>query len=320
MNDYANKIGNLFQSHGYKYGDKIALFMENRPEFVATWIGLSKLGIVVPLINTNLRLKSLVHSITVAKCNALIFSESLASGKTARNIVNINQKNLRKHFLIILATKEVIDELPATLSYYQMNDSENANLISPITKDLKQLLAPMSKDRASSVPEQKYNDNLLYIYTSGTTGLPKAAVISHSRYVFMAGGIHFIAPFKNDDIFYVSLPLYHTAGGVMSIGQALLFGNTVVIRKKFSASNFFTDCQKYKCTVRQKLPDLCCYELITRQMFYRLLITLVKCVVTYSLHRNQMQIEITMFVWSLEMVYDHKFGHNLLNDLVLNKY
>lgn len=53
-----------------------------------------------------------------------------------------------------------------------------------------------------------------------------------------------------DDVLYNSLPLYHTSGGIIGVGQALLTGNTVVIRKKFSASNFWTDCIKYNCTVR----------------------------------------------------------------------
>lgn len=100
-----------------------------------------------------------------------------------------------------------------------------------------------------------HHGQLLYIYTSGTTGLPKAAVITHSRYIFIAAGIHYLANFTSDDIFYTPLPLYHTAGGVMSIGQALLFGSTVVIRKKFSASGYFADCQKYKCTVRTSAPQ-----------------------------------------------------------------
>jgi solute carrier family 27 fatty acid transporter 1/4 len=90
---------------------------------------------------------------------------------------------------------------------------------------------------------------LLYIYTSGTTGLPKAARITHSRYIYIAAAIHYLADFKSKDIYYTPLPLYHTAGGVMSIGQTMLYGSTIVIRKKFSASSYFADCAKYKCTV-----------------------------------------------------------------------
>lgn len=76
-----NRIANVFIQHGFKHGDKVALLMENRPEFVAIWLGLSKIGIVIPLINHNLRKQSLLHSITIAECTALIFGESLTECK-----------------------------------------------------------------------------------------------------------------------------------------------------------------------------------------------------------------------------------------------
>ena len=57
------------------------------------------------------------------------------------------------------------------------------------------------------------------------------------------------ADISSDDIVYCTLPLYHTNGGVLSAGQMLFTGATLVIRKKFSASNFWQDCIKYKCTV-----------------------------------------------------------------------
>lgn len=65
----------------------------------------------------------------------------------------------------------------------------------------------------------------------------------------MASAVHFLGILHNSDVVYTPLPLYHTAGGVMAMGQALLHGHTVVIRKKFSASSYFSDCMKYKCTV-----------------------------------------------------------------------
>lgn len=42
------------------------------------------------------------------------------------------------------------------------------------------------------------------------------------------------------------------AGNIVGIGQCLLQGMTVVIRKKFSASHFWEDCVKYNCTVRPR--------------------------------------------------------------------
>ena len=55
--------------------------------------------------------------------------------------------------------------------------------------------------------------------------------------------------FRTDDRFYIPLPLYHTAGGILSIGQALIYGSCVVIRRKFSAAAYISDIKKYECTV-----------------------------------------------------------------------
>lgn len=80
VEEYSNRIANVFKSHGYKKGDVVALFLENKPEFICTWLGLAKLGVIVPLINTNQRLNSLVHSITIAKSQAVIFGTELSDG------------------------------------------------------------------------------------------------------------------------------------------------------------------------------------------------------------------------------------------------
>lgn len=71
----------MFKSHGYRKGDSVALMLENRPEFVCMWLGLSKLGIITALINYNLRQSSLLHSVNVAKCQAFIFGAELTDGE-----------------------------------------------------------------------------------------------------------------------------------------------------------------------------------------------------------------------------------------------
>ncbi|KAK6058716.1 hypothetical protein COOONC_03712 [Cooperia oncophora] len=49
--------------------------------------------------------------------------------------------------------------------------------------------------------------------------------------------------------FMVSMPIYHTAAGILGVGQAICRDSSCVIRKRFSASNFWKDCVKYHCTV-----------------------------------------------------------------------
>lgn len=65
----------------------------------------------------------------------------------------------------------------------------------------------------------------------------------------LAGIFSIIVGIKHDDIVYVTLPLYHSNGGVLGIGQMMIYGSTVALRRKFSARHFWKDCIKYKCTV-----------------------------------------------------------------------
>lgn len=62
---------------------------------------------------------------------------------------------------------------------------------------------------------------------------------------------------RRDDVIYNTLPMYHAAGSCLGLSAGLLYGLTVVMRKKFSASNFWTDCIKYNCTVANYIGEIC---------------------------------------------------------------
>ena len=81
METYSNRVANFFLSKGYSKGDTIALFMENRPEYVATWLGLAKIGVIPALINYNLSEDSLLHTVEIADCCAIIYGLELEKGK-----------------------------------------------------------------------------------------------------------------------------------------------------------------------------------------------------------------------------------------------
>jgi fatty-acyl-CoA synthase len=68
---------------------------------------------------------------------------------------------------------------------------------------------------------------------------------------------------KERDRMYVVLPLYHSAGGVCAIGSVLTSGGAMIIRRKFSATQFWDDCVKYRATQFQYIGELCRYLLNT---------------------------------------------------------
>ncbi|XP_015765840.1 PREDICTED: long-chain fatty acid transport protein 4-like isoform X2 [Acropora digitifera] len=233
VEDYSNQIANYFKSQGYKKGEVVALFLESCPEFVCLWLGLSKLGVITALVNTNLRLKSLKHCITVAESKAVIYGSNLA-----------------------VAVKDISDNLPKDIQLYYFGHDPNANIIQAMN-----LITELERcSMAVPVTDHKKspNDALVYIYTSGTTGYPKPVVFTHIRY-FQVVNIPYMVghSYNSDDIIYNTLPLYHTSGGAIGVGACLVNGNTVALRRKFSASRFWDDCIKTKATIALYIGELC---------------------------------------------------------------
>lgn len=241
VEDHSNRIANYFKSQGLKRGDAVALFMEGQPEYVAIWLGLSKIGVVTALINTNQLKDILIHSIDTAKSKAIIYGAELADA------------------LQEITSSEKVKGTP--LYVCGTHRRQNAKIV-PQSVSLDDELPKVSKESPTQdIKQNKPTDHLAFIYTSGTTGLPKAAVMTHLRAMFMAISARYQTDITADDIIYTTLPLYHTAGGLLGIGQCLLGGTTIVIRSKFSASNFWKDCIKYNCTVAQYIGEMCRYLL-----------------------------------------------------------
>ena len=154
LENYANQIANIFREkfHLVK-GDCVVLLMENRPEFVGIWYGLSKLGVVTALVNTNLRNKVLVHSIQAANPKVIIYDEELEQAiLQIRGDIGLEMNLIRQGL-----TRPSSSNVPVL-----------ENLQSTTSKFFEQTETIVGKDI------------LMYIYTSGTTGLPKPAIIKVS--------------------------------------------------------------------------------------------------------------------------------------------
>ena len=223
LDQTANQVANWAIGEGLGKGDVVALLMYNRPELVATWLGLAKLGVITALINTNLGGESLRHSISVSRAGHLVLDEEL-EGAWREAGGDFQPKELR-----FTPGFEAVADQPA--------------------------------DRLDrSVREGLTNsDGIFFIYTSGTTGLPKAARFSHGRFLNVAAASSGMAGFDSSDRMYITLPLYHTAGGVAALGGPLLLGGTAIITRKFSASRFWDECVEHGATTFQYIGELCRY-------------------------------------------------------------
>jgi fatty-acyl-CoA synthase len=226
LDDDANRVAHWAIAQGLGQGDVVALLMLNRPEFVATWLGLAKVGVVTALINANLTGEPLRHSIGVSEAGHLIVDhELLEPWHDARDNGAVTEW--------VWGDGGGYDDALA-----------DQPTVSPD--------ASVREGMDNTAP-------LFYIYTSGTTGLPKAARFSHSKFLSVANGSAGLIELNNHDRMYIALPLYHTAGGVMAVGNSLLGGSTAIITRKFSASRFWDECVEHGATAFQYIGELCRY-------------------------------------------------------------
>jgi fatty-acyl-CoA synthase len=104
-------------------------------------------------------------------------------------------------------------------------------------------------------------DRAFLIYTSGTTGLPKAANFSHMRMLFMMTGFVGALQPRSTDRIYDPLPLYHSTGGVCAVGIAFMSGAALILKRRFSVHEFWSDIHKYQATIFEYIGELCRYLL-----------------------------------------------------------
>jgi fatty-acyl-CoA synthase len=228
----ANRYARWAQAQGIRKGDVVCLMMPNRPEYMASWIGLTRAGAVVALINTNLTGASLAYSVNVVQPKHVIVASELL-GQFASARADIDPR------VSVWAHGETAEKLPRIdLELAQLSDAA---------------LAPHER------PALTIEDRALYIYTSGTTGMPKAANINHYRLMLATFGFSGIMDTRPTDRMYDCLPMYHTVGGVLATGAVLINGGSVFIRDKFSAHQFWDEVVRWECTLFQYIGELCRY-------------------------------------------------------------
>src|SRR5437763_1535948 len=143
----ANRYARWGLARGFAPGDVVCLLMKNCPQYLAIWLGLSRIGATVALINTNLTGEPLAHALGIVAPRHVIVGAELSRALAAVRSrlaagVGCSAHGPGAHDLPRLDLE--VGGLPGE----PLRPAERA--------------PPALADRA------------LYIYTSGTTGLPKA--------------------------------------------------------------------------------------------------------------------------------------------------
>lgn len=219
----SDRVAAGLQKLGVGKGDKVAILMGNRPEFIFLWWGLAKLGAVEVPINTAHRGSVLTYMLDHADCRLIVAEEQ---------------------FLDRL--QPLLPDLPKVEQVVVLGQpgSEPPEL-SRATSTFETLTA---NDGAFAEPEILWSDPFAILFTSGTTGPSKGPLLPHNYALFMGEVIVEAAEYTEADRLYNALPLFHGNAQLLSTMPALLSGAQVVLAERFSASGFWPDVKRHGCT------------------------------------------------------------------------
>ena len=238
INNTANILAHKLIEDGISHGDKVILFMENRPSYVSTILALNKIGAVGVLINTSLKGEPLIHCINSSDSKKCIFGAELSEPlEGVLSSINITAKS----------------------DIYWVQDLPNGNCPEWAT-DINKILDLSKTDNLSETNNVTAKDIAFYIFTSGTTGVPKAALFPNVKIVASStnitrGGYRM----NSEDCLYNCLPLYHSTGMMLGLCACIHVGASTFIKRKFSASSFWKEVKKYNTTAFIYVGELCRY-------------------------------------------------------------
>ncbi|MDA2966013.1 MAG: AMP-binding protein [Actinomycetota bacterium] len=190
----------------------VGILLENTPEYLF-WIGGAALiGACIVGINPTRRGSELERDIQHTDCQAIISDET---------------------GMKLLAGLDT--------------GVENVNTIDVDSQDHQELL---TQHQNAPLPENEPDENsiLFLLFTSGSTSAPKAVVCTNQRMAIASVRAGQIYGVTSEEVCYCPMPLFHGNALMACWGPALAVGATVVLRRKFSASNFISDIREHGCT------------------------------------------------------------------------
>jgi len=226
-----NKLGRAFQQIGVGFGDKVALMLHNRMEYLWTWFGLNRIGAVPVVVNTAYKGSFLTHVLTNVEARIAV---------------------VEPEFLPWLA--EIEDTIPALEIIYVPGDVFAGAHIPEfkrlVVKSFDELL---QADDAPIDIDVTYRDIGMIMFTSGTTGPSKGVLMPHGHLFLFAFSMQSHMRLDEHDRYYICMPLFHAQGSLMQFYASFLGGGTAVLVKQFRASSWIDDICKYQATVSNTL-------------------------------------------------------------------
>ena len=217
---------------GLKKGDRVALWAENRPEWMAVWMGTAIAGICIVPVDFLVSEQECLNIIKITRAKALFYSER------------------KKDFALTLKGKGI--DLPVSV---RISPNEGGQPAASVT-EYRQFGADAA-DQVLPPPDSiSPNDTASIVFTSGTTGFAKGVMLSHKNIITnTSAAIRILQP-GDKDIFINVLPLHHTYPTTCTFMAPLFTGIPVVIAEKIVGKVVIDDIRDAGVTFLIAVPLL----------------------------------------------------------------
>lgn len=248
VENFASSLNNL----GIKKGDKVLLYIANSPQWVISYLGMMRLGVIpVPVspIYTPVDLKYMANDSE---------AETIVCLDTNFGYVEeiYDETNLKR---IIVTT--LVELLP----FWKRFLGKAFNVVPEGKHSRGKDIYPFNKLLKRSSPPPPYVDLGIrgedlgeMLYTGGTTGFPKGVPFSNlnllESFVVQRSMSESVIP-KGEDVLVQGAPLFHVLGQGMAIG-AIISGDTCVLLPKVQLDGTLAHIEKYKATTFFGVPAL----------------------------------------------------------------
>ena len=228
LDDRCRRFAAFLRSRSVAPGERVAILLQNVPEFVVAYFGAIAAGCVA--VPVNYRLSPPEVAYILSDCAASVVVTTSEQFEKAAG-----QDGVRGIGIWLLTD----DRRAGSLSF---SDALAANPVS----------AP-----APAAPD----DVAVLLYTSGTTGFPKGAMISHRNTLFNVGSCLATLGYEEEDVGLLTLPLFHVTGLHSQLVALLACGATVVLQKEYDTKRVLESIARHRVTALFLVPAI--YKLLT---------------------------------------------------------
>lgn len=239
LDDLASRFATLLASWGVGHGDRVALYLQNVPQYLVALYGAWKRGAAVVPLNPMFKEKELAYHLEDSGAKVLVALESLWES-VGRTVVPASRVEK------VVTTSE-LDWLGAEPPPSVFAASRKVGAVDG-TIDLAESLAATTPDPSARRPVAP-GDLASLGYTSGTTGQPKGAMTTHANIVHNGDFYRTWMRMTEADGVLGIAPLFHITGMVGHLALAATCGAPVVLGFRFDVAETFALVARWKPTM-----------------------------------------------------------------------